>query len=294
MTTNPLLAEVGPGEELPGFDIDDPELPPKIAERALRSGDYPYDKRMKRKRYERELEQLQVELLKLQYWVREQGRRLVIIFEGRDAAGKGGTILRFMQHLPPREVRAVALPKPSDVERTQWYFQRYVAQLPSAGETLLFDRSWYNRAVVEPVMGFCTQEQTDRFLEECPKFEQALVRDRMMLFKIWLTVGREMQLKRLHSRRHHPLKRWKLGQVDIDGLTKWDAYTAAIEKMFKATDRPDAPWMVVRANDKRRTRLNAMRAVLSQIDYTGKDADIATPPDPQIVGGPDLLLSPAR
>jgi polyphosphate kinase 2 len=291
--SNPLLLDdVGPGEELPGFDIDDPVLPPEIADAALQSGGYPYTERMKRKVYQEEVRPLQVELLKLQRWVEREGQRIVVLFEGRDAAGKGGTINRFMQHLNPRHARAVALSKPTETERGQWYFQRYVAHLPSAGNMVLFDRSWYNRAGVERVMGFCTEEQALKFLEEAPHFETGLVRDGLILIKLWLTVGREMQLKRFHARRHHPLKRWKLTDVDILGLTKWEAYNIAQEDIFRLTHTDAAPWTVVRANDKRRARLNAMRAVLSRIDYTGKDPAVAQAPDPKIVGaGPAFFAT---
>jgi polyphosphate kinase 2 len=291
--SNPLLLDdVGPGEELPGFDIDDPVLPAAIADAALQSGSYPYAERMKRKVYQEKVRPLQVELLKLQRWVEQEGQRVVVLFEGRDAAGKGGTINRFMQHLNPRHARAVALSKPTETERGQWYFQRYVAHLPSAGNMVLFDRSWYNRAGVERVMGFCTEEQAATFLEEAPHFEAGLVRDGLILIKLWLTVGREMQLKRFHARRHHPLKRWKLTDVDILGLTKWEAYNIAQEDIFGRTHTDAAPWTVVRANDKRRARLNAMRAVLSRIDYSGKDQAVAQAPDPKIVGaGPAFFAT---
>lgn len=279
-----ILDDVGPGEELPGFDIDDPTLPKAIAEKALRSGGFPYAERLDRKTYRKQVRPLQVELVKLQRWVERQGARLVIIFEGRDAAGKGGTINRFMQHLNPRHARAVALTKPTETERGQWYFQRYVAHLPSAGNIVLFDRSWYNRAGVERVMGFCTEAEAEKFLDEVPRFEAGLVRDGIILIKLWLTVGREMQLKRFHARRHHPLKRWKLTDTDILGLTKWAAYNIAQEDIFRLTHTDAAPWTVVRSNDKRRARLAAMRAVLSRIDYAGKDAKVAAPPDPLIAG----------
>jgi polyphosphate kinase len=284
MSHNLLLEEVGPGEELPGFDIDDAILPREIAANALRSGGYPYGVRMKRKEYKRQELPLQVELVKLQRWVQKEKHRLVIIFEGRDAAGKGGTIIRFMQHLNPRHARAVALSKPTETERGEWYFQRYVEHLPSAGNMVVFDRSWYNRAGVERVLGFCTEAGVVKFLEETPLFEAGLVRDGIILIKLWLTVGREMQLKRFHARRHHPLKRWKLTDVDIMGLTKWEEYNIALEDIFRFTHSDAAPGTVVRANDKRRTTLNAMRSVLARIDYTGKDPSVAAPPDPLIVG----------
>ena len=284
MPNSVLLDEVGPGEELPGFDIDDPILSSEIVLKAFKSGGYPYDERMKRKAYRLEVKPLQIELLKLQRWVAKTGQRLVVIFEGRDAAGKGGTINRFMQHLNPRHARSVALSKPTETERGEWYFQRYVAQLPSAGNLVLFDRSWYNRSGVERVMGFCSEAQAALFLEEAPHFEAGLVRDGIILIKLWLNVGREMQLKRFHSRRHHPLKRWKLTDTDILGLTKWEAYNIAQEDIFSATHTDTAPWTVVLSNDKRRGRLAAMRAVLSRIDYEGKDASVAKAPDPLLVG----------
>lgn len=246
------------------------KLPPEIEERAFTSGGYPYDKKMKRKLYEKELLPLQIELLKVQEWAKKSGERIAIIFEGRDAAGKGGTIHRFMQHLNPRAARVVALSKPTDLERGQWYFQRYIAQLPARGEIVLFDRSWYNRAGVEPVMGFCTEEQHAEFLEQAPKLEQLLVDDGVRLFKLWLHIGREMQIKRQHARANDPLKRWKLSPVDYKAVDHWDDYTRAFEKMIKATDTPHAPWTIILANDKLRTRLNAIRFVLSELPYTGR------------------------
>ena len=255
---------------LPKFSLEDKELPPEIEERALGSGDYPYDKRLKRKKYEKELRRLQIELLKVQNWARDKGERIAIVIEGRDAAGKGGTIHRFTQHLNPRAARVVALPKPTDVERGQLYFQRYVAQMPTKGEIVLFDRSWYNRAVVEPVMGFCTPDQTEQFLGVAPEFERMLVEDGIRLVKFWLHIGREMQLKRFHNRAHDPLKRWKIGPVDYAAIDKWDAYTEAIDTMLKATHRPHAPWTVVCANDKMRTRLETIRHFLHTVPYPAR------------------------
>jgi polyphosphate kinase 2 len=279
-----MLEDAGEGEELPGFDIDDPKLPKEIAEKALTSGGYPYTEKLGKKPYRAALEPLQIELLKLQRWVETEGKRIVILFEGRDAAGKDGCISRFMEHLNPRHARAVALSKPNEAEQGEWYFQRYVAELPSAGNMLLFNRSWYNRATVEPVMGYCTEEQYRRFLDAVPKFEAGLVEDGIILFKLWLAVGREMQLRRFHSRRHHILKRWKLTDNDLRGLARFDAYTAARDTMFERTSTDLAPWFVIRGNDKRRARLNTMRLVLSSIDYTGKDPAVAEPPDPLIAG----------
>ncbi|ODA67037.1 Polyphosphate kinase 2 (PPK2) [Methyloligella halotolerans] len=287
-----LLEDAGEGEELPGFDIDAPELPEEIDKKAFRSGGYPYNKRMKRKRYDEELLDLQIELLKLQRWVEREGKRLVIVFEGRDAAGKDGCIKRILAHLNPRHARQVALSKPTDAERGQWYFQRYVAELPTAGDMLIFNRSWYNRAGVEPVMGYCTEEQYHRFMEAVPQFEAGLVHDGIILIKLWLSVGREMQLKRFHARRHDVLKRWKLTDNDVRGLALFDAYTAARDRMFARTDTSFAPWLVVRSNDKRRARLNAIRAILHGIQYDGKDPEVADAPDPKIVGrGPDFFAT---
>ena len=266
------------------FDLDEPNLPEAIDKAALASGGYPYAKRLGRRDYENDLELLQIELLKLQRWARQSGERIVVLFEGRDTAGKGGTIRRIMHHLNPRHARAVALSKPTEEERGQWYFQRYVEHLPSAGNMLLFDRSWYNRAGVERVMHFCTFEQLEKFLHEVPRFEAQLVRDGIRLFKIWLTIGREMQLKRLHQRRHDPLKQWKLSDMDLAGIDKWDEYTEAKEDLFRYSHTKLAPWTVVRANDKRRTRLNVIRYILSIIDYADKDPAVATPPDAKIVG----------
>lgn len=273
-----------PPDDLPEFDIDEPDLPKEIERAAFSSGGYPYTKRMRRKDYERDLRLLQIELLKLQRWTRKTGARIVVLFEGRDSAGKGGTIKRFMEHVNPRHARAVALTKPTDVEHGQWYFQRYVAHLPTAGDMTLFDRSWYNRAGVERVMGFCTAEEVSKFLHEAPAFEAALVRDGIHLFKFWLTIGREMQLLRLHARRHDPLKQWKLSGIDLKALTHWNAYTEAREDMFARTHTARAPWTVIRSNDKRRARLNAIRIVLSQMDYEGKDEGIVGEPDEKIVG----------
>jgi polyphosphate kinase 2 len=275
------------------FELDSPHLPEDIAEHAFRSGGYPYEKPIANKAYEKELPLLQIELLKLQSWARDNGERIVIVFEGRDAAGKGGNIKRFMQHLNPRHARAVALSKPTETEQGQWYFQRYIAQLPTSGDMTLFDRSWYNRAGVEPVMGFCTPEQTEKFLEEVPEFESALVRDGIRLFKLWLTIGRAMQLKRFHARRHDPLKSWKLSPVDLKSISKWNEYTAARDAMFTRSHVGLTPWTVIRANDKRRARLNAIRHVLSSIDYEGKDDKVVAQPDPKIAGATEEFFANA-
>lgn len=253
------------------FDIEADTVPASILDAAFRSGGFPYDKRMKRKRYEKELEPLQIELQKLLKWVRAQGERLVIVFEGRDGAGKGGAIQRFTQHLNPRHARVVALSKPSDTEAGQWYFQRYAAQMPTAGDIVFFDRSWYNRAGVERAMEFATPEQTDTFLREAPAFEGMLTRDGVRIIKLLLTIGREMQMTRLHARWHDPLKRWKLSPIDFQAIPRFDAYSAAFEQMLARTSTDWAPWTVVRANDKLRARLNTIRHVLSVVPYADKD-----------------------
>lgn len=274
-------------EAIKDFTLSDPKLDPWIEDNALESGGYPYDERMSRKLYEKELTALQIELLKLQRSIANTGERIVVLFEGRDTAGKGGTIHRFTQHLNPRHVHTIALPKPTDTERGQWYFQRYITHLPTAGEMVLFDRSWYNRAGVEPVMGFCSDAQHKLFLEEAPKFEEMLVNDGIHLVKIWLTIGQEMQLRRLHKRRHDPLKHWKISPIDLEAINQWEEYTEAKEKMFKATHKPQTPWTVIYSNDKRRARLNAIKLVLSKVDYGSKDPEVATAPDPKIVGSSD-------
>jgi polyphosphate kinase 2 len=258
-------------EQTEDFKFDVPSLPKWIDKAALRSGAYPYDDKMKRKAYDRELRLAQIELLKLLSWVKDEGKRLVIVFEGRDAAGKGGVIARVTQHLNPRSVRVVALPKPTDEEARQWYFQRYVARMPPRGEIALFDRSWYNRAGVERVFDFCTPTQTEEFLREAPVFETMLTRDGVHIIKIFLSIGVEMQMKRLHARWHDPLKRWKLSDIDFKAIEKYDDYSRAFERMLEATDCPEAPWMVVLANDKRRERLAVIRHILTALPYTGKD-----------------------
>ncbi|HHS82801.1 MAG TPA: polyphosphate kinase 2 [Devosia sp.] len=275
------------------FDIENPRLPEIIADSALASGDFPYSKRMGRKKYEARLRDLQIELVKLQAHLRHSGERIVAVFEGRDAAGKGGTIKRYAQYLNPRHTRVVALPAPSDRERVQWYFQRYVSHLPAAGETMLFDRSWYNRAVVEPVMGFCTPAQTRAFFAEVPSFERMIVDDGIRLFKFWLNISHPMQIRRFHDRRHDPLKGWKLSPVDIKALGKWDEYTAARNEMLARSHVPHAPWTVIRANDKRRARLAAISCVLNAMDYPGKNEERVADIDPEIAMDADQFLSRA-
>ncbi len=266
------------------FDLDDPVLLDIVKDRALASGGYPYEDGIKDRVYEDQLRLLQIELVKLQKWVNDTGARLVMLFEGRDAAGKGGAIGTFRQYMNPRSARDVALPKPSDAERGQWYFQRYVAQLPTAGEIVMFDRSWYNRAGVERIMGFATEEQTQAFLEEVPQFEAMLVREGIILVKFWIEIGREMQLKRFHDRRHNPLKIWKLSPIDIRALRMWDEYTHARDRLLAVSHTQVAPWTVIRGNDKKRARLNAIRHVLKLVDYEGKAPEAIGDTDPNIIG----------
>jgi len=251
---------------------------------------YPYDERLQRDAYEREKRLLQIELLKLQYWLKETGDRLVIFFEGRDAAGKGGTIKRFMEHLNPRGASVVALEKPSERERTQWYFQRYMAHLPSAGEIVLFDRSWYNRAGVERVMGFVDEPDYLEFMRQAPELERLLVRSGLRLIKLWFSVSRSEQRTRFVIRQVDPVRQWKLSPMDLASLDRWDDYTDAKEAMFFYTDTADAPWTVVKSNDKKRARLEAMRHVLNMFPYADKDGEIVGTPDPLIVGPAATLL----
>ncbi|WP_417310760.1 polyphosphate kinase 2 [Devosia sp.] len=258
-------------DPITGFDIDDPKLPKSIKHKALASGGYPYDEKLKRKHYEEQMHEVHLQLAKLQHDQAKTGRRVVIVFEGRDAAGKGGSIGTYLDYLNPRYNSSVALPKPNDRERTQWYFQRYVDHLPAAGEQVLFDRSWYNRAGVERVMGFATPAEVEQFLKATPKFEQMLIDDGIHLFKFWLTIGREMQLKRFHDRRHNPLKDWKLSPIDLEALKRYDDYSEARDEMLKATHTPQAPWRIIYNNDKKRGRLAIIRSVLHAIDYEGKD-----------------------
>ena len=273
-----------------GFSLDDEKFPKDLEEAAMTSGGYPYDKRMKREAFDNELLALQTELVKLQTHNIKTRGRVLIVYEGRDGAGKGSCIKAFTEHLNPRNTRAVALTKPTETERGQLYFQRYAAQLPTAGEIVLFDRSWYNRAGVERVMGFCTPDQLATFLREAPEFEGLLVRDGIRFFKFYLSMGREMQLKRFHQRRHDPLKQWKLSDVDLAALNKWDAYSEAQVEMFRFTHTAIAPWLVIRANDQRRARLESIRAVLLAIDYEGRDLKAIGKPDPLIAGaGPEFF-----
>jgi polyphosphate kinase 2 len=259
---------------------------------------YPYPERLAEADYEEAYDACQLELVKVQSWMRGEGKRLVLVFEGRDAAGKGGTIAAFTENLNPRYARIVALAAPSEPERGQWYFQRYIERLPTRGEMVLFDRSWYNRAVVEHIFGWCTPPERERFFRQVPEFEDMLVQDGVLLFKVWLAIGRAEQLRQFLQRERDPLKQWKLSQVDIDGLARWDDYTAAIGETFARTHRPHAPWTVIWGEDKRRARIAAMQAVLARLDYPGKRVGA---PDPAICGGPEILdrdrageVAPAR
>lgn len=249
---------------------------------------YPYDRWLKKPDYEAELDRLQIELAKCQRWVQDSGARLVAVFEGRDGAGKGGAIRRVTMNLNPRVARVVALAKPTERERTQWYFQRYVAHLPAAGEIALFDRSWYNRGVIEKVFGFCTPDERARFFAQLPTFESTLVGEGIVLIKLWLNVGRAEQLRRLLQRESDPLKHWKLSPIDIKGLARWDDYSEAIAETFRRSHTPVAPWNVIRADDKYRARLAAIRAILGALDYAGKDEALVGRTDPKICGGTEL------
>lgn len=250
--------------------------------------DYPYSNRMQAAEYEQTMAALQLELVKLQADVKATGKRVVVVFEGRDAAGKGGTIKRFRENLNPRIAKVVALSKPSDREAGEWYFQRYIQHLPTAGEITLFDRSWYNRAVVEKVFGFCSDPQRAAFFRQLPEFEDMLADEGIYFVKLWLNVGRAEQLRRFLSREKDPLKQWKLSWIDVEGLKKWDAYTQAINETFEQTHRTRTPWTIIRSDDKRRARIAGLQAVLSGIDYTGKNDSVATAPDAKICGGPDI------
>ncbi|MDB5642243.1 MAG: polyphosphate kinase 2 [Hyphomicrobiales bacterium] len=265
------------------FDITLDELPKEIDDKALASGGFPYADKLKAEAYEKELRKLQVELVHMLASIKKAGARVVVVFEGRDAAGKGGAINRLTAHLNPRSAHVIALSKPTETEAGQWYFQRYLSNMPTAGQIAIFDRSWYNRAGVEPVFGFCTPEQTAKFLEEAPHVEAMLARDGVRLIKIFLTIGREMQMKRLHARWRDPLARWKLSDIDFKAIEKWDDYSRAYDAMLEATDRAEAPWTIIRANDKRRARLEVIRHILLSVDYEGKDKKAIGEADDRIV-----------
>jgi polyphosphate kinase 2 len=287
MTDTELLS----GYRVSDDDDDDPILLGEDGEQVQTwREDYPYDERMSRQEYDRTKRLLQIELLKLQNWIKASGERLVILFEGRDAAGKGGTIKRFTEHLNPRGARVVALEKPSERESTQWYFQRYVEHLPAAGEIVLFDRSWYNRAGVERVMGFCERGEYLEFMRQAPELERMFVRSGIHLVKFWFSVSRDEQRTRFVIRQVDPVRRWKLSPMDLASLDRWDDYTDAKEAMFFYTDTADAPWTVIKSNDKKRARVEAMRYVLNRFGYADKDHDLVGTPDPLIVGPASLVV----
>lgn len=299
MIDTPVLLAPGPDEIVPHGPKAFPAVDPNAVRQAFESGRYPYARPMGRVAYEAEKARLQAELLKVQIWAQDTGQKFVILMEGRDAAGKGGTIKRFMEHLNPRYARTVALTKPGVKETGQWFFQRYLEHLPTAGEIVFFDRSWYNRAGVERVMGFCSPSEYLEFMRQAPELERMLVRSGIRLFKYWFSVTRAEQMARFKARETDPLKRWKLSPIDKASLGKWDDYTEAKEAMFFYTDTADAPWVIVKSNDKKRARLNCMRHFLSLIDYPGKDPAIVILPDPlivgraaQVIGGTGHILDP--
>jgi len=282
--TEDYAHELDEMEELAGPEGDRVEgAVSGAAPKAWRIG-YPYDKKLSREEYEATKRQLQIEFLKLQLHVKESGDKILVICEGRDAAGKGGAIKRFMEHLNPRGARIVALEKPTDLERTQWYFQRYIQHLPSGGEIVFMDRSWYNRAGVERVMGYCTPQQYLEFMREAPELERMLVNSGITLVKLWFSVSQAEQLARFSSRQNDPVRQWKLSPTDLASLDKWDAYTEAKEAMFFYTDTGDAPWTTIKSNDKKRARLEAFRVILSKVDFPTKDPSVVGTPDPLIVG----------
>jgi polyphosphate kinase 2 len=282
---NPEAPETSPQHQLAQMRHD-----PAAIRRVFETGEYPYAARMRTAPYEEHMLKLQQELLKAQRWVEQTGEKIVMLFEGRDAAGKGGTIKRYMEHMNPRTARVVALQKPTERERTQWYFQRYISQLPSAGEICLFDRSWYNRAGVERVMGFCTPTDYLEFMRQCPEVERMLTRSGVRLFKYWFSVSREEQRRRFEARKDDPLKQWKLSPIDLASLGKWDEYTEAKEAMFFYTDTADAPWIIVKSDDKKRARLACMTHFLWSLPYPNKDLSIVRPPDPLIVGSTEHVI----
>lgn len=255
---------------------------------AILNPSFPFRTRWDGDAYDDAIAALQIELVRMQAWARDTDQRIAIVFEGRDAAGKGGTIKRFRENLNPRIAKIVALSKPSELEAGQWYFQRYIAHLPTKGQITIFDRSWYNRGVVEHVFGFCTPEQRERWFTQVPEFEDMLVKEGITLIKIWLNVGRATQLQRFLAREKDPLKQWKLSWIDVEGLSRWDAYSQAIQETLDRTHTPVAPWTIVRSDDKRRARVQVIRHVLDQLDYPRNDPASLAPIDPQIVGGPDL------
>lgn len=279
-----LMGAVKRGKKKSPKRIQNLRRSPEAIRKAFESGEYPYKRKLSRNSYEASKEKLQVELLKAQEWIKSSGQKIVLIFEGRDAAGKGGTIKRFNEHLNPRSARVVALEKPTERERSQWFFQRYISHLPIGGEMVFFDRSWYNRAGVERVMNFCTPNEYLEFMRSCPEFERMITRSGVRLFKYWFSVTREEQRKRFKSREVDPLKQWKLSPIDRASLDKWDDYTEAKEAMFFYTDTADAPWTIIKSNDKKRARLGCMQHFLASLPYPDKDYDVIAGPDPLIVG----------
>jgi len=274
--------------------LSDMRHSPEEIRELFSNGVYPYKNRIRRLPYERHKQELQTELLKVQNWVKQTGQRIVVLFEGRDAAGKGGTIKRFMEHLNPRAARVVALEKPTEMESGQWYFQRYISHMPTRGEMVLFDRSWYNRAGVEKVMGFCSSTEYLEFMRQVPELERMLVRSGIHFFKYWFSVTQEEQHRRFTAREHDPLKQWKLSPIDRVSQDKWKAYTKAKESMFFYTDTADAPWTVIKSDDKKRARLNCMQHFLANLDYPDKDRHVVHGPDPLIVGTPSQVIEKDR
>jgi polyphosphate kinase 2 len=283
MTVKPAAPRIVPAttDEAKKDVSADPSKSPTLG---FETGEYPYATKYSTKDYEKEKAQLQAELLKVQKWVNDTGQKFVLLFEGRDAAGKGGTIKRFMEHLNPREARVVALNKPTDEERGYWFFQRYIQHLPTEGEMVFYDRSWYNRAGVERVMGFCSPNEYLEFMRQTPELERMLARSGIQLYKYWFSVTQDEQKRRFDARKTDPLKRWKLSPIDLASLEKWDDYSEAKEAMFFYTNTADAPWTIIKSNDKKRARLNCMRHFLSTLDYPDKDPNIVGEPDPLIVG----------
>jgi polyphosphate kinase len=284
-----LLNDDDAGDELPNY-MDEIRGNPDAIRKLFENGEYPYKEKVKKQEYEKQKAELQIELLKVQEWVKDTGQKIVILFEGRDAAGKGGTIKRFMEHLNPRGARIVALDKPDEREQTQWYFQRYINHLPAAGEMTFFDRSWYNRAGVERVMGFCDAHQYLEFMRQAPEIERMIVRSGVRLYKYWFSVTKDEQRARFESRENEPLKKWKLSPIDRQSLDKWGDYTEAKEAMFFYTDTADAPWTIIKSNDKKRARLNCMKHFLSSLPYPKKNVDVVGMPDPLIVGTSSYVI----
>ena len=288
--TRPELEDSYLGGDFSSATIKKLRESPESISKLFKEGKYPYTDKIPRPKYETEKKKLQVELLKVQNWVKMTGQKIVVIFEGRDAAGKGGTIKRFMEHLNPRAAKVVALEKPTHHEMGQWYFQRYIEHLPTRGEILFLDRSWYNRAGVERVMGFCSQVQYLEFMRQCPELEQMLVNSNIQLFKYYFSVTKKEQRARFVAREHDVLKQWKLSPVDLAAVSLWSEYTRAKEAMFFYTDTAACPWTIIKSDDKKRARLNCMQDFLSRLDYPDKDLDVVITPDPLIVGSPSQVI----